>query len=477
MKGVLFLMDSKKRNIVIAIMVAMFLAAFEGTVVTTAMPTIAKSLNGYNLISWVFSAYLLTSAVSTPIYGKLSDLYGRKKMLSIGIVIFLIGSSLCGLSQSMVQLIIYRAIQGIGAGAILTITFTIVGDIFTLEERSKVQGCLSTVWGVSSLLGPFLGGYLIEYLSWHWIFFINVPFGILSIILLSKNLEEQVSTGKPKIDYLGSIFLTIAIVAILLSVFTPNTSTRIISIVTAVISLIIFYFVEQKCEEPLVPFDIFTKDAILMNFITFFIAAILMAVEAYTPIYTQNVLGYSAKISGISMAPMSLTWLLSSFILVKLFKKFGEKKVLLAAILILGLTSFLLRFLTVSSPLIMLILIIFVMGAGFGLSLNTLTIVIQSSVSYEKRGAATSTNALVRTLGQTIGVSIFGGVINSSISSYFKELNVTGVTSDNIYTSGATAMQIKESFFSGVHNIYFALIFLAVICFVAGIFISKDSKL
>ena len=154
-------MSKKKRNIIIAIMVSMFLAAFEGTVVTTAMPTIAKSLNGYNLMSWVFSSYLLTSAVSTPIYGKMSDLYGRKKMLSIGIVIFLIGSALCGFSQSMIQLIAFRAIQGIGAGSILTVTYTIVGDVFDLEERSKVQGCLSTVWGVSSLLGPFIGGFFI----------------------------------------------------------------------------------------------------------------------------------------------------------------------------------------------------------------------------------------------------------------------------------------------------------------------------
>ncbi|RDC49178.1 MFS transporter, partial [Acinetobacter sp. RIT592] len=217
-------MSKKKRNIIIAIMVSMFLAAFEGTVVTTAMPTIAKSLNGYNLMSWVFSSYLLTSAVSTPIYGKMSDLYGRKKMLSIGIVIFLIGSALCGFSQSMIQLIAFRAIQGIGAGSILTVTYTIVGDVFDLEERSKVQGCLSTVWGVSSLLGPFIGGFFIDYLSWHWIFFINIPFGILSIFLLNKNFEEKLSNNNPKIDYLGSIFLTISIVSILLGVFATSSS-------------------------------------------------------------------------------------------------------------------------------------------------------------------------------------------------------------------------------------------------------------
>lgn len=312
-------MNKKKRNIIIAIMVSMFLAAFEGTVVTTAMPTIAKSLNGYNLMSWVFSSYLLTSAVSTPIYGKMSDLYGRKKMLSIGIVIFLIGSALCGFSQSMIQLIAFRAIQGIGAGSILTVTYTIVGDVFDLEERSKVQGCLSTVWGVSSLLGPFIGGFFIDYLSWHWIFFINIPFGILSIFLLNKNFEEKLSNSNPKIDYLGSIFLTISIVSILLGVFTTSSSVKIIYTILTIVSLIIFYLIEKKSKEPIVPFDIFSKDTILLNLIGFFVAVILMVIEVYMPLYTQNVMGYSAKISGLLMAPMSITWLLSSFILVKLF--------------------------------------------------------------------------------------------------------------------------------------------------------------
>lgn len=152
-------LDNKKRNIVTAIMVSMFLAAFEGTVVTTAMPTIASDLNGFKLISWVFSAYLLTSAITTPIYGKLSDLYGRKNTLSIGIIIFIVGSSLCGMSQTMSQLIIFRAIQGVGAGAILTVTYTIVGDVFNLSEKAKVQGWLSTVWGIASLIGPFIGGF------------------------------------------------------------------------------------------------------------------------------------------------------------------------------------------------------------------------------------------------------------------------------------------------------------------------------
>ncbi|WP_317852127.1 MFS transporter [Paraclostridium sp. AKS73] len=205
----------------------------------------------------------------------------------------------------------------------------------------------------------------------------------------------------------------------------------------------------------------------------FFVAVILMVIEVYMPLYTQNVMGYSAKISGLLMAPMSITWLLSSFILVKLFKKFGEKKVILGSILILAITCYLLRFTTPDTNLIYLILIIFIMGAGFGGVLNTLIILIQNAVTYEKRGAATSTNALIRTLGQTIGVSVFGGLMNSSISSYFKHSDISNVTADNIYSSGASAYQIMEAFFNGVHNIFYALVFIAFICFIAGIFISK----
>lgn len=203
-------MDSRKINIMIALLVAMFLGAIEGTVVTTAIPTIVKELQGFEIISSVFSVYLLTSAISTPIYGKLSDLYGRKNILSIGIIIFLIGSFLCGLSQNMYMLIICRAIQGIGAGAIFTVTYTIIGDVFTIEERPKIQGIISAVWGIASLAGPFIGGILIDILSWHWIFFINIPFGIVSVILIQRNLNESFEKKKHKIDYAGIITLSAA---------------------------------------------------------------------------------------------------------------------------------------------------------------------------------------------------------------------------------------------------------------------------
>ncbi|WML37550.1 MDR family MFS transporter [Clostridium sp. OS1-26] len=468
-------MDSKKRSIVIAVMVAMFLGAVEGTVVTTAVPTIVKELNGFELISWVFSLYLLTSAISTPIYGKLSDLYGRKNVLSVGIIIFLIGSSLCGISQSMYQLIAFRAIQGLGAGSIFTVTYTIVGDVFSLSERAKVQGWLSTVWGIASLIGPFFGGFLIDYLSWHWIFFINIPFGIMSIILIQKNLKENFERKKHKIDYAGTVVLSASIIVLLYAVLTGGEShsfysfTTVICLVATVIFLIAFYFIEKKAEEPIIPFDIFTKTNIIVNIISFLASAVLIGADVYMPIYMQNVLGFGATISGVSMAPMSVAWLMSSVILAKAIPKYGERVVIALSTIILVISCVLLPTLTVSSPLLLVIIYITIMGFGFGGSFTTLTIVVQSSVDYSKRGAATASNSLVRTLGQTIGVSVFGSMFNLGIVKYFSKLGIQGVEPSNLYSAasvnyGVSIGQIKAALHSGLYSVFILLIILTVVC-------------
>lgn len=460
-------MDIKKRNIVIAIMVAMFLGAVEGTVVTTAVPTIVKELNGFELISWVFSLYLLTSAISTPIYGKLCDLYGRKSILSIGIIIFLIGSTLCGLSRSMYQLIAFRALQGLGAGAIFTVTYTIVGDVFELSERAKVQGWISSTWGIASLIGPFIGGFFIDYLSWNWIFFINIPFGILSIILLQRNLKENFTKEKHKIDYAGAVALSAAIIVLMYGylLFGENTFSIITSIIITGIFLVIFYFIEKKAQEPIFPFDIFTKTNIIINVISFLASAVLIASNVYMPLYMQNVLGFGATASGLAMAPMSVAWLLSSFFIGKAIPKFGERTVIVISIFIIVLSCILLPTLNISSPLILVIIYTSIMGFGFGGSFSTLTIVVQSSVDYSKRGAATASNSLVRTLGETIGISIFGIIFNLRIVKYFNNIGIKGIDPSNLYSSigkydVSYLEHIKLSQDSGLHMIYAALILI-----------------
>lgn len=480
-------MQKKNKKIVVALMVAMFLGAVEGTVVTTAVPTIVKDLNGFELVSWIFSVYLLTSAVSTPIYGKLADLYGRKNVLSIGIIIFLIGSCLCGISTSMYQLIVFRALQGLGAGAIFTITYTVIGDIFTIEERPKVQGWLSSVWGIASLVGPFLGGFLIDTLSWHWIFFINLPFGILCIVLLQKNLNETFEKKKHKIDYAGALVLSLAIILLLYSCLSSGKSTGSFSLSTIAyivifgVLLYLFYCIEKKVDEPIIPFELFTRYNTIVNIISFLAASILIGADVYIPIYIQNVLGYGATVSGLAMAPMSVSWLLSSMILSKAIPIYGEKIVIGVSSLVLLASCAFLPTLHVSSPIILVILYAFLMGFGFGGCFTTLTIVVQSSVGYNKRGAATALNSLVRTLGQTIGVSIFGSLFNLNIIKYFRDLGINGIEPNNLYSAaslskGVSVEHIKLSLSSGIHMVFTAFIMIAIVSLVFSITLSRTMK-
>lgn len=471
-------MDKKKRNVVIALMLVTFLAAFEGTVVSTAMPTIAEDLNGYALISWVFSAYLLTSAISTPIYGKLSDLFGRKKILSIGIIIFLIGTTLSGFSQTMVYLIISRSIQGLGAGAILTLTYTIIGDLFSVSEKAKMQGWLSTIWGIASVAGPFVGGAILFRLSWHWIFFVNIPFGLIGIYMLNANLKETVIKRKVNIDYAGVLFLTIAIVALLFACLeNSNIEYFTTFIIITIISIIIFYFIEKKAQEPLVPFNIFTKPIILSNLVCFLVSMILIAIQSYLPIYTQDVLGYNPLISGLFLAPISFTWFLSSFVLAKTIPKYGDKKNIIVATIIIILGLIAVYFLNLSNPIALLIIAMLILGFGFGGIMTTVIIVAQEAVQPNEIGVSTSTTTLIRTLGQTIGVSIFGSVLNLGISNHFKSLGLSYITPSNLDKAHdlfhIPLEEVQVGFFSGVHNIFIILLIIAVICFIFSLLIPK----
>ena len=472
-------MDRTKRNIVIALMVAMFLGAIEGTVVTTAVPTIVKDLSGFGLTSWIFSTYLLTSAISTPVYGKLADLYGRKRTLCIGIVIFLVGSCLCGVSQSMYQLIAFRTLQGLGAGSIFTITYTIVGDIFTLAERAKVQGWLNAVWGIASIIGPFVGGFFIDYLSWHWIFFINVPFGILSIFLLQRYFNESLEKKKQNIDYAGMFMLSAAIIILLVGVPAGGKRTAV-SIALTLAVLVIFYFIEKKAAEPIVPFEIITKSNTVVNTISLLAAAVLIGADVYLPIYIQNVLGFRATISGLSMAPMSVSWLISSVIIAKALPKYGERVVIGFSIFVLFLSCLLLLPLGMGSSLITVIICTFIMGFGFGGCFPTLTIVIQASVDHNKRGAATALNSLVRSIGQTIGVAIFGGILNQNIVEYFNNLGIKGIDPNDLYStaniSTVSLQDIQLSISSSLHIVFLAFICITVVCLALSFLLPSELK-
>jgi len=479
--------ETSKKNITIALMVAMFLAAMEGTVVSIAASTIAKDLNGFENISFVFSAYLLTSAISTPIYGKLADLYGRKNVISIGIIIFLAGSALCGFSQSMAMLIGFRAIQGLGAGAIFTLTYTIVGDIFTLEERPKIQGSLGTVWGIAGLLGPFLGGAFIDLLSWHWIFFINIPFGILSVFLIQRNLKEILEKKKQIIDYAGILTLTGAMLVffnIFLSAEIMHYSKIFIgaSIAGTLLLLVVFYRIELKAVEPIVPPEILTKTNQMVNAISFLLAAVLIGTDVYLPIYLQNVLGFSPTISGLSLISMTITWLIASVVLGRLFITLGGKTVTIMATIVLLVGILLLSTMGIHTPLILVMLYVAVIGFGLGGAMTVLTILIQESVGYRQRGAATATNSLLKTLGQTIGISIFGTVFNLNIVQYFNDTGLGGVNPNDLYGSSElgitlTGEQVILSLNASLHYLFIILGIVALAALVLAVLLPKTEAL
>lgn len=476
-------MGGEKNRVILALMVAMFLGAIEGTVVTTAMPAIIKELNGFSNMSSVFSLYLLTSAISTPIYGKLADIYGRKNTLSIGIVIFLTGSFLCGFSQSMYELIIFRAVQGIGAGAIFTISYTIVGDIFNVSERAKVQGWLSTVWGISSIGGPFLGGFLIQYLSWHWIFFINIPFGIVSIILLKKNLKENFEKSIVSIDISGVITLSLSIIIFLYGMIFIEKNSKFYStflMVFAIVILIIFYYVEKRAKDPIMPFEIFTTQNIIANLVSLLVSAILIALDVYMPLYIQNILGYSAAISGLAMAPISIAWFTSSVILSKAIPRYGNPFSALVSSVILLLSCLLLATLYLKGSLILVVLYGFIMGFGFGGVFTTLTMIVQESVEYNKRGAATASNSLLRTIGQTVGISIFGIMFNLNVLKYFYKLGITNIDTNSLYsTAKVNAKHIREALNYSIHMVFLILVLISIISVMLSyiLFKRKDTSI
>ncbi|HBC97319.1 MAG TPA: MFS transporter, partial [Clostridium sp.] len=390
------------------------------------------------------------------------------------------GSFLCGLSQSMYLLILFRAVQGIGAGSIFTLTYTIIGDLFSVSGRAKVQGWLSTVWGIASLVGPFLGGFLIDTLSWHWIFFINIPFGIISVVFIQRNLKENFEKRGVCIDYLGTLILTISIVLFLYGFLAGEKKESgsilfvLMYVLLAFIFLVVFYFVEKKAKEPVMPFEIFTKSSTVVNILGFLQSAVLIAMNVYVVLYIQNVLGFSATISGLCMAAMSFTWLVSSMFLAKYITKYSKKNIVLSSSIILLIGSMVLSVLDINSPLILVIIAVSILGFGFGGNLNTQTIVIQDSVEYSTRGAAVAVNTLFRNLGQTIGISVFGSIFNFSIIKYFEKLHIGGIEPSNLYNtsslnSNLSAELIKESLNSGLHILFMCFVVLNVISLIISL--------
>jgi EmrB/QacA subfamily drug resistance transporter len=419
---------TKRAKIVvtIALMLGMFLAALDATIVGTAMPSIVGKLGGITLYSWVFSIYLLTSTTTVPIYGKLADLYGRKPLFLFGSTLFLLGSIASGASQTMLQLILFRAVQGLGAGAVLPIVLTIIGDIFSLEERARVQGLFSGVWGLSSIIGPALGGIIVDHFSWRWVFFINVPFGLVSAVLLALFLKEQVERTKHHLDYLGTLTLTGGIVALLFAFLEGGTSwawtsaPSIALFLAFAVLITVFLFQERRAAEPILPLSLFTNRIIVISSIGgVVLGIILFGITSYVPLFMQGVKGGTATDAGIILAPLLLAWPITASLSGKIVIRYGYRLTAIGGTLLAALGMVVVVLLNAQTPLALIIFSMLLIGAGLGFASSVYILSVQNAVPWNLRGVATASTQFFRTIGGTIGVAIMGSILNSQMAQLF----------------------------------------------------------
>jgi len=421
----------KKISVMLGVMSALFLAALDQTIVATAIPKIVQELNGLQHLSWVFTAYMLASTVSIPIYGKLSDIYGRKKFFIGGIVIFLIGSILSGLSQNMMQLIIFRGIQGIGGGALMTNAFAVIGDLFAPAERGKWQGLFGGVFGLASIIGPYLGGWLTDNANWRWVFYINIPTGILALILISLMPKISSHLKDKKIDYKAALTLSFALLSLLLAfVWGGNeyswNSIEILGLfVFSIISFIVFVLIERKAEEPILPLDLFKNRIFLVStIITFIVGAGMFGVIIYIPLFAQGVIGITATHSGTILIPLTVGMISASVISGQIVSRTGKYKFLtiFGFLVATGSLYFLSKLGTGATVSDLMLRMIFT-GIGLGTTMPILTLIVQNAFEHSKLGVVTASSQLFRSLGSTVGTAVMVSILNNSLSSKLSDLS------------------------------------------------------
>jgi EmrB/QacA subfamily drug resistance transporter len=415
---------SERGPVLAAIMLSTALVAIDSTILATAVPSIVKDIGGFTQFPWLFSVYLLAQAVSVPIYGKLNDLFGRKPVILWGIGLFLLGSIMCGLAWGILPLIIFRAVQGLGAGAIMPTTITIVGDLYSVRERAKVQGYVASVWGIASVVGPTLGGVFSEYVSWRWIFFVNIPLCLLAGTMILRRFHERVKRGHPAIDYRGAALLAAGLTLVILGVLEGgqswawNSPASIAVLTAGVAALVAFALVERTAPEPVLPLWVFRRRLLIASgLLSVGIGAILLGLSSYVPIFVQDVLGTGPLVAGFALAPLLMGWPISGSQAGRVYLRVGFRMCALIGASLVLIGSALLLLLGRSSGVVEVGLFCLAIGLGMGLTASPTLIAAQSSVGWKDRGVVTANNIFLRSLGSSLGVAVFGAIANATVGS------------------------------------------------------------
>lgn len=459
---------------------AIFTVAIEGTIIATSMPSIVAQLGGFKFYAWVFSIFLLTQAVTTPIYGKLADMYGRKPVLIGGLCLFILGSLACGFASSMTVLIVWRFFQGFGAGAIYPISMTIVGDLYNMEERGRIQGYLSGVWGVSSIAGPLGGAVLVQYLGWSWVFWLAIPFGLAAILMLGLYLHEHLEHKTARVDFAGAglLFVTLSTLVLALTLSRDLAPLEISALL--ILSGASFWTLlahARRAANPIVNLELWSQPLIARaNLAVLFAGVTMIGSVSFLPLLVQGVLGGSALVAGLVLAMMSLGWLISATAAGTAFTRTGAQKparlggaMLLAGSVAIALAGGYAAIAALGS---------FLVGVGMGLLNTSCLYSIQASVGWAERGAATASMVLMRTLGNALGAALFGGLLNFSLQNYLEKHPAEGLTLDSVRTllsgqvvavqSAATTAATREGLAGSLELVFWAMAVCALLCCAAS---------
>ncbi len=417
---------SERGPLLLAIMVASGLVAIDATILATAVPSIVTDLGGFSQFPWLFSIYLLAQAVSVPVYSKLADVLGRKPIILFGIGLFLLGSILCGLAWSMPALIAFRAVQGLGAGAVGPMAITMVGDIYTIAERARVQGYLASVWAISSVVGPTLGGVFAQYTGWPWIFFINIPLGLIAAGLIVRNFHEKVNRHEHRIDYAGAALLTSSLTLLILGLLEGgqawewNSVTSFAIFAAGIVLFAAFLMVERRAAEPVLPLWAFTRPLLLTTtLLAFAVGAVLIGLTAYIPAYLQKGgLGVEPVIAGLALATLTLGWPISATLSGRIYMRIGFRSTVLIGIAIVILSALALVLIAPTPSVALVAIVCFAMGLGLGFATSPALVAAQSSAPWHERGVVTGTNLFARNVGSAVGIAVLGAIANGILAGF-----------------------------------------------------------